>query len=62
MTRNMPVVDNRDGTAERVCSEPQQSSDAETYVEFTESFGGPVSPSVWRAPFKLIGLPEEEGE
>jgi len=62
VTRNTPIVDNLDGTAKKVKTELQQSSDAATYIEFTESFGGPECSNVWRAPFKLIGLTESEDE
>ena len=62
VTRKTPALDHRNGTAKKVRNKLQQSSEAATYLAFSESLGGPESRTVWRAPGKRIGLPEGEDE
>jgi hypothetical protein len=62
VTRKTPALDHRNETAKKVWSELQQSSEAATYLAFSESLRGPESLTVWRARFKPIGLPEGEDE
>ena len=62
VTRKTPALDHRNETAKKVRSELQQSSEAAKYLAFSESLGGPESLTVWRAPFKPIGLNEGEDE
>jgi len=60
VTGNTLAVDNDDGNAKKANCEPEQSSEARTYMEFAESLAGSEYLNFWRPPFELIGLPEEE--
>lgn len=62
MTRNTLAVHNGDCTVKRARSGLELPNDAPTYSEFAEFLGGSEYPTLWRPPFKLIGLSQEEDE
>ena len=62
MTRNTLAVEHDAGTVKRAKCGLEQSSDAPSYLEFTESFAGFEYLNVWRPPFSLIRLFEQEDE
>ena len=62
MTRNTLAVEHDAGTVKRAKCGLEQSSDAPSYLEFTESFGGFEYLNFWRPLFGLIRFFEQEDE